>query len=154
MAIENKISLTVTDEQREELKHRLNEIVTAYPFFNIPLPPQTNVRTVSSKREPQAERLIELARLFPQYITSEVDINETDTDFRLYSQFRQIHSYYMVHVSKIEQLMYAAGSDVMAVISRIYDLLKGAAKNDPALKEVLQPVIDLLKKKNPAPPTP
>ena len=152
MALPNKISHTITDDDVKKFCDDLNAIYANNPFLDVSLPDLDDVRTIGPEREPYVERVIKVWKLYSAKISAEYSITEAERDYDVYKKVNIIIPMYLNHVTKLEQIGIAAGNDTLSTIDKVYEHLKVAAKSDTALEYALKEVQEITKTKKTPPP--
>ncbi len=141
MALKNSISITITEDNVKNIKDRLDVILTEHPFISIPLPALNNKHVIGPKREPIVERMLEVAKLHSSEVPAKISLVEIERDYKeTYIPIRTLIGYYQQHISKLEMLSHAAGSDAMEAIDEIRRVFNAIAVKDKELQDAMAEV--------------
>jgi hypothetical protein len=149
----NRISLSITDEQKEKIEQKIAELAELLRPHVIALDKadRKGLSKMSDKSIPFAQKIKQYVDTNPEFVPQFVDINEYKTDFQTFLYFRGFLRPMLQMISGIEDTSILSGAYTYKNARAYYESVGQAAKmnvqNAEAIYEDLRERFEQGKKK-------
>ncbi|MBB6005046.1 hypothetical protein [Arcicella rosea] len=137
MSIQNKISAVLPEAEKTAALASLEEVKTHLPFLISTPTDQSPRRTMGPASVEYVGLCLEGAKKYPDKMTGDFDTPEFERDVNLIGQLWSVRIALADLLARVDDTMNAASSDAMVTSDKVYGLLKSAAKEDGAIKELV-----------------
>jgi hypothetical protein len=134
----SNISAALTDEQRETILTKLDEINALLPFLvNLSPDERHMLPKMGNKTEPFVEKALGYSQTNPNLVPPYIDAAELKKDFELVKQLTPVLTKMAQLHEKLDDTMLALGSEAFTAALAIYNTTKAASKsNIPGIKSI------------------
>lgn len=148
MSDTNKISAVLPEADKTATLALLEQVKTKLPFLISTPIGQAPKHKMGPSSVEYVGLCLEGVRTYPTKMRADFDAPEFERDVNLISQLWSVRIAVADLLARIDDTMDAASADAMVTSDKVYDLLKGAAKEDGAINELLARIALRYKKQN------